>query len=73
MHFGKRLIGSEGGATIPERDIPKYIYLIKNKKLEYVNLISSVHPLRDINTVISRMKDGTEAGRALIKFDNIKL
>jgi S-(hydroxymethyl)glutathione dehydrogenase/alcohol dehydrogenase len=73
MHFGKRLIGSEGGATIPERDIPKYINLIKNKKLEYVNLISSVHPLRDINTVISRMKDGTEAGRALIKFDNIKL
>ena len=70
MHFGKRLIGSEGGATDPERDIPKYINLIKNGKLEYRDLVSSVHKINDINKIISRMKDGSEAGRALIEFEN---
>ena len=70
MHFGKRLIGSEGGATDPERDIPKYINLIKNEKLEYRDLVSSVHKINDINKIISRMKDGSEAGRALIEFEN---
>ena len=68
MHFGKRLIGSEGGATVPDRDIPKYIDLIKSKKLEYVELISSVDRLEDINDVISRIKDGRQTGRALIRF-----
>lgn len=70
MHFGKRLIGSEGGATDPERDIPKYISLIKNEKLKYLDLISSVNKINDINKLISRMKDGSEAGRALIEFEN---
>ena len=73
MHFGKRLIGSEGGGTDPDRDIPKYMDLIDNKKLEYRKLISSVHDLSNINDVISGMRDGTEAGRALIKFDDEKL
>ena len=69
MHFGKRLIGSEGGATKPQRDIPKYIELIKNGKLSYEDLISSVHALKDVNKLISRMKDGSEAGRMLIEFE----
>ena len=68
MHFGKRLIGSEGGGTVPDRDIPKYIDLIEGKKLEYIKSISSVDRLQDINEVISRMKDGRQTGRALIRF-----
>ena len=68
MHFGKRLIGSEGGATDPQRDIPRYIDLIKNKKFNYRKLISSVYKLQDINKVISAIRDGTEAGRVMIRF-----
>jgi len=70
MHFGKRLIGSEGGSTIPEVDIPKYINLIDSNKLAFEDLISSVHKLDDINKVISQMRDGSETGRPLIKFEN---
>lgn len=72
MHFGKRFIGSEGGGTIPSCDIPKYMDMVKSQKLEYQKLISSVHDLTDINKVILGMRDGTEAGRALIKFENVK-
>jgi Zn-dependent alcohol dehydrogenase len=67
MHFGKCLIGSEGGATDPQRDIPRYIDLLKSKKIKYRKLISSVFNLKDINTVISNIKDGTEAGRVIIE------
>ena len=71
MHFGKCVIGSEGGATLPDRDIPKYINLLENKKLEYLDLISSVQKLGDINEVISGIKNGSVAGRVLIKFDDL--
>ena len=70
MHFGKRLIGSEGGETNPQEDIPKYINLIKSKKLDYVDLISSVHKLEDINNMITKIRNGTESGRVLIKFED---
>ena len=47
--------------------------LIDSQKLEYRELISSVHDSSNINNVIAGMTDGTEACRALIKFDDEKL
>ena len=70
LHFGKRLTGSSGGETLPDVDIPKYIALEKNGKLNLSELISKLYPLENINEAISDMKDGSISGRCMIDLDN---
>lgn len=69
MHFGKKLIGSEGGSTDPDRDIPKYSNLVKSGKLRYNELVSSVRALDQINDAIDDMISGSESGRILLKLN----
>ena len=69
MHFGKKLIGSEGGSTEPDRDIPKYAKLVESGKLKYNELISSVRTLDQVNDAIDDMISGNETGRILLKLD----
>ena len=63
---GKRLIGTWGGETIPERDVRLYIEKYLSGDLPLGQLITHERPLEDINHVISAMESG-EVGRALIK------
>ncbi len=67
LHFGKVITGSHGGDTEPEKDIPRYINLYRNKILELESLITERYPLDDINTAIERMRNGAAAGRCLIE------
>ena len=69
MHFGKQLIGSEGGGSVPQIDIPRYSGLLKNGKFEFENLISSIVGLAEVNGAIENMINGNEAGRILIKME----
>lgn len=69
LHFGKRLIGSEGGSATPELDIPKYSNLLRNGKLSFEGLISSIKPLDQVNEALENMLNGVEAGRILLKMD----
>ena len=65
-HFGKIILGSHGGECIPEMDIPRYMKLLKNKKINFDGLVTSRYSLDDINIAIDKMRSGSSSGRILI-------
>jgi len=67
LHFDKILKGSFGGNTKPNEDIPRYINLINNKKINLKPLITHEFSLYKINQAIRLFRSGN-AGRILIKF-----
>lgn len=68
LHFGKTIIGTHGGETIPQSDIPRYMNLLQMRNINLTSLISEVQSLDKINQMISNMRNGTSAGRCLIRF-----
>jgi len=68
LHFGKVLTGSHGGEAAPERDIPRYFSLFRAGRMKLRNLVTEVCGLDEINTAIRRMREGSLAGRVLVKF-----
>ena len=64
---GKRIVGTWGGETKPDRDIPLYVDLYLKGRLKLENLITHCYSLEDINTAIEDLKSG-KVGRALIDF-----
>ena len=66
LHFEKILKGSEGGGIIPNRDIPNYIKVIKDKKINLNKLITHEFTLDKINEAIKLFRKGI-AGRIIIK------
>ena len=68
LHFRKVLKGSEGGSCQPHIDIPRYIRLIKEGRLNLQGLITHEFPLERINEAISLVRSG-EAGRVLISME----
>ena len=67
LHFGKFIQGTHGGECQPHIDIPRYINLLKEKKLNLDKLISKHFHLKDINNAIESMRLGETAGRIIIK------
>jgi S-(hydroxymethyl)glutathione dehydrogenase/alcohol dehydrogenase len=63
----KNLIGNLGGSIIPERDIPAYLYLLENGKIDTQLSINKIYKFEQINLAIKNFMNGT-FGRALIKF-----
>ena len=68
LHFGKTLIGSEGGGSHPDHDIPKIIRMIQDRRFDPKGFISHQGPLDQINELIAKMRSG-EVVHALINFD----
>lgn len=68
LHFGKGLSGSHGGEAVPEADIPRYQSMFGAGRLRLRELITETHDLDDINTAIQGMRDGSLAGRCLVRF-----
>jgi S-(hydroxymethyl)glutathione dehydrogenase / alcohol dehydrogenase len=66
LAFNKTLVASHGGNSIPDKDIPRYIRLIKNKKISLENLITNEFTLPEINKAIDLFRSG-KAGRIIIK------
>jgi S-(hydroxymethyl)glutathione dehydrogenase / alcohol dehydrogenase len=66
LHFGKSITGSYGGETAPHEDIPRYMRLFEEKRLELKSLITKTVRLSDINEAISEMRSGEISGRCLI-------
>ena len=66
LHFGKIILGSHGGECVPEVDIPRYLKLLANKKINFEGLITSRFSLKDINIAINTMKSGSSSGRIVI-------
>ncbi len=69
LHFNKILTGSHGGSSVPDIEIPRYINLIKKKKMTLKNLITHQFNLKDINKAIDLLRRGN-SGRIIIKMDN---
>ena len=68
LHFNKILTGSHGGSAIPDIDIPKYIELIKNKKMSLDKMITNEFSLDNINEAINLFRTG-KCGRIMLKIN----
>jgi S-(hydroxymethyl)glutathione dehydrogenase/alcohol dehydrogenase len=64
---GKRVIGSWGGETDPDIDIPKYVDLCLSGKLQLDTMSTNHFKIENINNAFRTLADG-EAGRVLIYF-----
>jgi len=64
---GKQIIGTWGGETDPDLDIPKYIRLYQAGRLKLDELITNSFSLDEINKAIDLMRKGDIAGRCLIE------
>lgn len=62
---GKRLIGTTGGGTDPDQDIPRYSRMISEGTLELSPLLDRSYPLARINDAFDDMESG-KTGRAMI-------
>ena len=62
---GKRIIGTWGGETQPDRDIPLYVDLYLSGKLKLDRLITHTYSLDDINQALDDLEHG-KVGRALV-------
>ena len=67
LHFGKMLTGSQGGESQPQHDIPRYLRLLEQGRLQLDRLVSARYPLEQINTAIAAMRDGATAGRVMLQ------
>lgn len=63
---GKRIIGTWGGETVPQRDIPRYVDAYCAGKLPIDKLITHQFDLEDINKAFTLLKTGN-AGRIILK------
>jgi S-(hydroxymethyl)glutathione dehydrogenase / alcohol dehydrogenase len=63
---GKRIVGSWGGETQPDRDIPIYLDLYKAGKLNLSSLITQTYKLEEINQALEELEKG-KLGRGLIE------
>lgn len=65
LHFGRRIIGSHGGDTNPDVDIPRYINLYRLGWLKLDEQITHRFPLEDINEAVNIVQKG-DAARCVV-------
>lgn len=61
LNQGKRLLGTWGGDTQPDRDFPRYLRLIESGRLEFASFLTHRYRLDEVNAAL----DDLEAGRVL--------
>ncbi|MBI3011644.1 MAG: zinc-binding dehydrogenase [Candidatus Omnitrophica bacterium] len=66
LHFGRRIIGSHGGATQPDSDIPRYLQLYRRKRLKLDEQITHRYSLDNVNEALEAVRRG-EAVRCVLK------
>jgi S-(hydroxymethyl)glutathione dehydrogenase / alcohol dehydrogenase len=67
LHMGRRLIGSHGGDTVPDTDIPRYVGLYRTGKLRLDELITNRFTLGQINEAVALVRGGQACGRCVIE------
>jgi S-(hydroxymethyl)glutathione dehydrogenase/alcohol dehydrogenase len=58
LHMGKTLTGSEGGQSRPHTDIPRFLRLLKDRKLDLSGFVTHRCGLEKINDGIAAMRAG---------------
>jgi Zn-dependent alcohol dehydrogenase len=66
LHFNSKIIGSKGGQTKPEIDIPKYIRLAEQGIYRFDKMKIELFRLSEINKAIFALQN-TGVGRIVIK------
>jgi Zn-dependent alcohol dehydrogenase len=64
----KRLVGSLGGSSVPEKDFPLFIDWYKNGQLDLGALVTTSYKLEDINQACADLEQGKVAGRAILDY-----
>ncbi|MFC1496427.1 zinc-binding dehydrogenase [Candidatus Margulisiibacteriota bacterium] len=64
---GREIVGSWGGSTNPDQDIPKYVDLFLSGKLEMKKMLGGSYRLDQINQAVESLEQGSY-GRTTIKF-----
>jgi len=67
LHFEKRLVGSHGGESRPEVDIPRYVRLVQDGRLSLAGVVGRRYALDELNAAIDDMTSGRLAGRAIVR------
>tara|TARA_B100000131_G_scaffold319028_1_gene364090 strand:+ start:477 stop:1523 length:1047 start_codon:yes stop_codon:yes gene_type:complete len=67
MHFGKTITGTHGGDGNVANDIPRYLRLVLDKKLDLSKIVTDIYELDDINQAIQDIRSGKVSGRCVIK------
>jgi S-(hydroxymethyl)glutathione dehydrogenase / alcohol dehydrogenase len=67
LHFEKRLVGSHGGESRPEIDIPRFVRLVAGGRLSLAGVVGRRYPLDGVNEAIDDMTSGRIAGRAILR------
>ena len=65
---GKQLLGSWGGQTNPDKDIPKFVELYRQGKLPLEKLLTRRYRLEDINAALNDLEN-RKVGRPLIEIN----
>lgn len=68
FNMGKRLLGTWGGDSVPDRDYPRYVKLIHAGKLGLEPMLTNVYRIDEINKALDDLEKGASV-RPLIKFD----
>lgn len=66
LHFEKSIVGSHGGESRPDIDIPRYVRLCQDGKLDLSPVIGRRYGLEQVNEAIDDMRHGRIAGRCMI-------
>ena len=67
MH-NQTIKGCLGGNANPQKDIPKFIKLDKQKKLDLNKIIHKIIKFKEINKGINMFRNKKTTGRILLKF-----
>ncbi|CAN1484823.1 AdhC Zn-dependent alcohol dehydrogenases, class III [Candidatus Nanopelagicaceae bacterium] len=67
LHFGKSMIGSKGGGSIPNTDIPALLGLLKAKRIDFSDFPTKSFEFQEINNALTSLREGL-VGRAILKF-----
>ena len=68
---GKRIVGTWGGESLPDRDIPKYTRDFTQGRLPFDKMITHRFELEDINKAFNVLAQG-EAGRIILRTKNVQ-
>lgn len=66
QYKGLKVMDSEGGQTVPHVDIPRYLNLYRDGKLDLTPLITHRFPLTRINAAVEAMRGG-KCGKVILE------
>ena len=69
LYFGKKLVGSHGGESTPEFDVPRLVKMYRAGRLPLEDLVTMCVPLDSVNEAVESMRSGETAGRCLLSVD----